>query len=165
MPTIPKTMRTAAIDRFGGPEVLRLHTLPAPLPGPSEVLIKVHTAGVGSWDAGIRGGWSPPRTRIKFPYVLGYEGSGTVVSLGSRIHRFKIGDQVYSYSWANPKGGFYAEYVSVPAEKVAPLPKHLDLFHAGAIPITGLTSLQGVDDVLELKRDEYILIHGASGGV
>jgi NADPH:quinone reductase-like Zn-dependent oxidoreductase len=158
-------MRAAAIDQFGAPEVLKLHTLPVPLPGPSEVLIKVHTAGVGSWDADIRGGWSPPRTSIKFPYVPGYEGSGTVVSLGSRIHRFKIGDKVYSYSWANPKGGFYAEYVSVPAEKVAPIPKHLDLFHAGAIPITGLTSLQGIDDVLELKRDEHILIHGASGGV
>jgi len=72
---------------------------------------------------------------------------------------------VYAFSWNNPKGGFYAEYTAVPAEKVAPIPKRLDLFHAGAIPITGLTALQGIDDVLELKRDEHILIHGASGGV
>ena len=157
-------MRAVAIDHFGGPKVLKLHTLPVPMPGPSEVLIEVDTAGVGSWDADIRGGWSPGG-RIKFPYVLGYEGSGTVVSLGSRIHRFKIGDHVYAYSWNNPKGGFYAEYTAVPAEKVAPMPKRLDLFHAGAIPITGLTALQGIDDVLELKRDEHILIHGASGGV
>ena len=157
-------MRAVAIDHFGGPKVLKLHTLPVPMPGPSEVLIEVDTAGVGSWDADIRGGWSPGG-RIKFPYVLGYEGSGTVVSLGSRIHRFKIGDHVYAYSWNNPKGGFYAKYTAVPAEKVAPIPKRLDLFHAGAIPITGLTALQGIDDVLELKRDEHILIHGASGGV
>ncbi len=164
MPTIPTTMSAVAIDHFGGPKVLKLHTLPVPMPGPSEVLIEVDTAGVGSWDADIRGGWSPGG-HIKFPYVLGYEGSGTVVSLGSRIHRFKIGDHVYAYSWNNPKGGFYAEYTAVPAEKVAPIPKRLDLFHAGAIPITGLTALQGIDDVLELKRDEHILIHGASGGV
>ena len=157
-------MRAVAIDRFGGPKVLKLHTLPVPMPGPSDVLIEVDTAGVGSWDADIRGGWSPGG-RIRFPYVLGSEGSGTVVSLGSRIHRFRIGDRVYAFSWNNPKGGFYAEYTAVPAEKVAPIPKRLDLFHAGAIPITGLTALQGIDDVLELKRDEHILIHGASGGV
>src|SRR6266850_3125396 len=162
--TIPKTMRAAAIDRFGGPEVLKRHTLPVPIPGPGEVLIKVNTAGVGSWDADIRGGWSPGG-RIKFPYVLGYDGSGTVVSMGPRSHRFNLEDRVYAYSWANPKGGFYAEYVAVPEKKVARIPKRLDLFHAGAIPITGLTSLQGIDDVLGLKRDEQIIIHGASGGV
>src|SRR6266850_1513779 len=164
MPTIPKTMRAAAIDQFGGPEVLKIQTVPVPLPGPSEVLIEVDTAGVGSWDADIRGGWSPGG-RLKFPYVLGVDGSGTVVSLGSRIHRFNIGDRVYAYSWNNPKGGFYAEYVAAPADKVAPIPKRLDLFHAGAIPTTGLTALQGIDDVLGLKRDEKIIIHGASGGV
>lgn len=156
-------MRAAAIDKFGDPEVLKLQTLPVPIPDPSEVLIEVDTAGVGPWDADIRGGWSPGG-RIKFPYVLGYEGSGRVVSVGSGIHRFKIGDHVYAYSWNNPQGGFYAEYTAVPAEKVATIPKKLDLFHAGAVPISGLTALQGID-VLELQRDEHILIHGASGGV
>jgi NADPH:quinone reductase len=164
MTTIPRTMRAAAIDRVGGPEVLTLHELPVPTPGASEVLIRVDTAGVGTWDADVRGGWSPGG-EIEFPYILGYEGSGTIVALGSRIHRFNIGDQVYAYNWNNPKGGFYAEYVAVPADKVAAIPKPLDLLHAGAAPISGLTALQGIDDTLELKRDEHILIHGASGGV
>jgi NADPH:quinone reductase-like Zn-dependent oxidoreductase len=161
---IPKTMRAAAIDLFGGPEVLRLHELPVPSLGATEVLIRVHTAGVGPWDTDIRGGWSPGG-EIKFPYILGYEGSGTVVSLGSRIHRFNLGDHVYAYNWNNPKGGFYAEYVALPADKVAPIPRQLDLLHAGALPISGLTALRGIDDVLQLKRDEHILIHGASGAV
>lgn len=164
MPTIPTTMRAAAIDGFGGPEVLKLHTLPVPAPAAGEVLIRIDTAGVGSWDAEIRGGWSPGG-KIEFPYVLGYEGSGTVASLGSHEHRFKIADHVYAYSWNNPKGGFYAEYAAVPAEKVELIPKRLDLVHAGAMPISGLTALQGIDDVLQLRRDEHILIHGASGGV
>lgn len=161
---IPKTMRAAAIDRFGGAEVLTLHRLPVPSLSASEVLIRVDTAGVGTWDAAIRGGWSPGG-EMKFPYVLGYEGSGTVVSLGSRIHRFNLGDRVYAYNWNNPKGGFYAEYVALPADKVAPIPRQLDLLHAGALPISGLTALRGIDEVLQLKRDEHILIHGASGGV
>lgn len=84
---------------------------------------------------------------------------------GSRVRHLKTDDEVYSYSWANRKGGFYAEYVVVPADKVGHVPKHLDLDHAGAIATTGLTALQGIDDALRLKRGETIIIHGASGGV
>lgn len=72
---------------------------------------------------------------------------------------------MYAYSWNNPTGGFYAEYAAVPKEKVELIPKRLDLVHTGAMPISGLTALQGIDDVLQLRRDEHILIHGASGGV
>ncbi|MCS3928839.1 hypothetical protein M2175_003870 [Bradyrhizobium elkanii] len=80
--------------------------------------------------------------------------SGIVIAkVGSRVRRLRVGDEVYSYNWGNPKGGFYAEYVGVPADKVAPIPKRLvDLWHAGAIPITGLTALHGIDDALGLKR-------------
>ena len=63
MPGVPKTMRAAAIDRFGGPEELTLHTLPVPEIGPKELLIAVHTAGAASWDAEMRAGWCPPRER------------------------------------------------------------------------------------------------------
>src|SRR3954451_6685135 len=106
MPSVPKTMQAAAIDRFGGPEVLVTHTLPVPVPEPHEVLIALHTAGVGSWDADMRAGWSPDG-RPRFPLVLGTDGSGTVVEVGSSVSGFKPGDRVYSYSFDNPKGGFY----------------------------------------------------------
>jgi NADPH2:quinone reductase len=145
MKTIPKTMRAAAIDRFGGPEVLSIHTLPVPVPDAREVLIAVDTAGVGGWDADMREGWSPSG-HTHFPLVLGTDGSGIVVAAGSRIRRLKVGDRVYAYSFDNPKGGFYAEYVAVLAERVAHIPERLDLKHAGAIPTTGLTALQGIDD-------------------
>jgi NADPH:quinone reductase-like Zn-dependent oxidoreductase len=88
-----------------------------------------------------------------------------VAEVGSRVRRLKVGDKVYAYSWANPKGGFYAEYVAVASEKVAHIPARLDLEHAGAIATTGLTALQGIDDALAMKRRETIIIHGASGGV
>ncbi len=89
-------MRAIAIDRYGGPQVLTLHELPVPQPGPTEVLISVHTAGVGGWDADIRGGWSPGG-RVRFPLVLGTDGSGTIAQLGHRVRRFKAGDRVYAY--------------------------------------------------------------------
>ncbi|MDB5610076.1 MAG: Bifunctional protein: zinc-containing alcohol dehydrogenase [Bradyrhizobium sp.] len=161
---VPRTMFAAAIDRFGGPEVLTAHALPVPPLDAGEVLIAVDTAGVGPWDADVRAGFYAGR-KPHFPLVPGFDGAGIVAAVGSRVRRLKIGEEVYSYNWQNPKGGFYAEYVAVPADKVAPIPKRLDLRHAGAIPTTGLTALQGIDDALGLKKGETIIIHGASGGV
>jgi NADPH:quinone reductase-like Zn-dependent oxidoreductase len=161
---IPELMHAAVIRRFGDPDVLELATVPTPELDSGEVLIAVHTAGVGSWDADIRGGWWP-EGRPRFPVILGTDGSGTVVAVAGRVRRLKVGDKVYSYSWLNPKGGFYAEYVAVAAEKVSPIPTTLDLRKAGAIATTGLTALQGVDDALKIKRGESVIVHGATGGV
>jgi NADPH:quinone reductase-like Zn-dependent oxidoreductase len=157
-------MRAAAIDRFGGPEVLTVHVLPVPALDEGEVLIAVHTAGVGPWDADIREGWYPSGNP-RFPLVLGTDGAGTVAAVGAGVRRFAAGDRVYSYSFDNAKGGFYAEYVAVVADKVAPVPDLLDLEHAGAIPTTGLTALQGIDDALRVSSGESVIVLGASGGV
>jgi NADPH:quinone reductase-like Zn-dependent oxidoreductase len=165
MAKIPPTMRAAAIDRFGKAKELKIRELPVPEVDPGEVLIAVHTAGVGSWDADIRGGWWPGPGKPKFPLVLGTDGSGIVAAVGSRVRRFNTGDRVYGYSWMNPKGGFYAEFIAVAAENVAQIPKPLDLPRAGAVPVIGLTALEGIDGALRLKRGERIIIHGASGGV
>src|SRR5262249_23662073 len=99
----------------------------------------------GPWDAAIRGGWWPSG-KPRFPLVLGSDGAGTIAAVGGRIRRLKVGDRVYAYNFINPKGGFYAEYVAISAQHVAPVPAPLDLEHAGAIPVTGLTGLQGIDD-------------------
>ena len=163
-PRIPESMPAAAIDHFGGPEVLTPHILPVPKIDANEVLIALDSAGVGPWDAQIRAGWYPGR-KPRFPLILGTDGAGVVAAVGSRVRRLKLGEKVYSYSWANPKGGFYAEYVAVAADKVAPIPPRLDLEHAGAIATTGLTALQGIDGALGLKKGETVIIHGASGGV
>lgn len=158
-------MRAAVLHRFGGPEVLTLQVVPVPALDASEVLIAVHTAGVGSWDADMREGWWPDSDRPELPLVLGTDGSGTIAAVGSRVRRFRPGERVYAYSFANPKGGFYAEYVAVAADKVGRPPANLSLAEAGAIPTTGLTAIQGVDDVLQITRGESVVIHGAAGGV
>src|SRR6266852_1741376 len=88
LPELHKTMRAAAIERFGGPEVLSIVSLPVPVPGPGDVLIAIDTAGVGPWDADMRAGWSPSGSP-KFPLVLGTDGSGYVAAVGSRVRRFR----------------------------------------------------------------------------
>ncbi|HYL03193.1 MAG TPA: NADP-dependent oxidoreductase [Steroidobacteraceae bacterium] len=161
-PSVPPTMRAAAIDKAGGP--LTLHTLPVPKPGPDEMLIAVHTAGVGIWDTALRE--HPEEIKhSKFPLVLGTDGAGTVVALGSGVKGFEVGDEVYSYSWDNPQGGFYAEYVAVPAGRVGHVPPGIGLTEAGAIATTALTAIQGIDDALHVQRGENLVILGASGGV
>jgi NADPH2:quinone reductase len=159
-----QTMQAAAIDRAGGPEVITLHTLPVPEPAADAVLIAVHTAGVGVWDAGVR--LHPNEIKhSRFPLVLGTDGAGTVAAVGAQVHGFKVGDPVYSYSWDNPQGGFYAEYVAVPARLVGHVPPGLSLRDAGAIATTGLTAIQGIDDALHVKSGQTLIIHGAAGGV
>jgi len=161
---LPKTMRAAAIDRPGGPEVLTIHTLPVPEIGADEVLIAVHTAGVAVWDAGIRQQLmyvSKPR----FPLVMGSDGAGLVAAVGSAVTTLKAGDAVYGYCWDNPKGGFYAEYVAVAANCVARLPNGVTLDNAGALGASGLTALQGIDGALRIQPGESLIIHGASGAV
>jgi NADPH:quinone reductase-like Zn-dependent oxidoreductase len=161
---VPQTMRAAAIDKAGGPEVITLHTLPVPRPEADEVLIALHTAGVASWDVSVR--QHPDELKhLHFPLVLGTDGSGVIAAVGSQVRGFKTGDEVYTYSWDNPQGGFYAEYVAVPAKLVGHLPPGMSLRDAGAIATTGLTAIQGIDDNLHIKPGETLIIHGAAGGV
>jgi NADPH:quinone reductase-like Zn-dependent oxidoreductase len=157
-------MKAAAIDLFGPPSVFKLRTVQVPEPGAGQVLIALHAAGVGVWDGDIRAGWWP-EGRPKFPLILGTDGAGVVAKKGKQTTRFKIGDRVWAYQFINPKGGFYAEYVAIDAEYVGRVPARLDLLHAGASAVTGLTALQGIDDHLHVRRGTTVLIFGATGAV
>src|SRR5581483_8018013 len=134
---VPTTMKAAVIDRVGDPDVLTLATLPVPSLDPDEVLIALHTAGVASWDAEMRGGWWPTKKRPPFPLVLGTDGSGTIAAVGSRVRRFAVG-----------------------ATNVGRRPSSLSLRDAGAGPATGLTALQGIENVLRVKRGESVVVVG-----
>jgi NADPH:quinone reductase-like Zn-dependent oxidoreductase len=159
--TIPKTMNAAVIDRFGGPSVLHVVRIPVPEIGDNEILIRVHAAGVGSWDPWVRqGGLGGDR----FPQVLGSDGAGTVVAAGPKTARFRPGDAVYAYVFDNPQGGFYAEYAVVPEEAAAPVPPGLKMDEAGGLAACGLTAVAAFE-VMTIERGAPLLVVGASGGV
>jgi NADPH2:quinone reductase len=165
--TVPTTMQAAAIDRFGGSETLSVRTLPVPQVEPDEVLIRVEAAGVGSWDRGEREGhYSDYLGAPTFPYVLGWDGSGTIAAIGERVSSCKLGDHVYAATF--PKrggGGFYAEYAAVRADYVWHVPRDLTSVQAGVMGWDVLTALSGLDDILSIKPDEKLLVFGASGGI
>lgn len=91
--TVPAQMKAAAFDRYGGPEVLHAETLPVPRPGPTEVLVRLDSAGIGVWDPYVRSGelkLGPDR----FPAVIGNDGAGEVVAVGDDVDGFRVGDRV-----------------------------------------------------------------------
>ena len=98
-------MQAVALDQFGGPEALKLQTLPVPEVGPDEVLVRVESAGVGVWDPFEREGGYAEMLGIEpqFPYVLGSEGAGVVAAVGESVSRFKKGDRVYAAGFLNPR--------------------------------------------------------------
>ena len=160
-PAIPPQMKAAAIHRFGDPDVFQTDELPVPRPKPDEVLIRLDTAGVGEWDPAVRTG----ELRLgpsHFPQVMGNDGAGEVVAVGSDVKHVKPGDRVYAYSMA---GGFYAEYATVQQESVARIPDGLSPVEAGALGADGITAICGLDDALKLASRETLLIFGASGGI
>src|SRR2546423_7603271 len=161
------TMRAAALDRFGGIETIQMKTLPVPEPGPDEVLLRIESAGVGVWDPYEREGEFAKMfgTKPSFPYVLGSDGAGTVAAVGEQVRNFKEGDRAYALALANPKGGFYAEYAAVKAENVSPIPKKLTVEQAGAMPIDALTALRGLDEILQLKSGESLMVFNAGGDI
>jgi NADPH:quinone reductase-like Zn-dependent oxidoreductase len=163
----PATMRAMVIDRFGGPERLHERRLPVPSPGRGQVLIRLEAAGVGSWDPFEReGGYAEMQgTTPTFPYVLGSEGAGTIAAVGEGVTRHAVGERVFAASFLNPMGGFYAEYVCVEAGRVAPIPPGMSTSQAAVMGGVGMTALRGLQDVLDVRSGETLLIHGASGAM
>jgi NADPH:quinone reductase-like Zn-dependent oxidoreductase len=158
--SIPQHMKAAAIDRYGGPEVLHTETLPVPQLGPSQILIRVDSAGIGVWDPAVRTGEF--ELGGGFPKVIGNDGAGEVVAVGHEVKRFRVGDRVYAYSM---RGGFYAEYVALKEDEIAPIPQGLDVEEAGALGADGVTALRGLEDQLRLKQGQRLMVYGASGGI
>lgn len=167
----PISMRAATVNRFGGVEELGIEEIAVPDLDSTEVLIRVEYAGVGAWDPGEREGRYSGLYRElhgaepSFPYVIGFDGAGTVVAVGDAVSGFRTGDRVYADRHLNPKGGFYAEFAVVEAAYVHPIPSGLSMKEAGAMPVDAITALLGLTDVLGLASGESLLVFGASGGL
>jgi NADPH:quinone reductase len=152
-------MRVIEISQFGPPEVLQLGDRPDPVAGAGEVVIAVAAAGVNRPDVIQRlGKYPPPPGASDIP---GLEVAGTVLSLGTGVSGFKVGDQVC----ALVAGGGYAEQVNVPQEQCLPVPRGLSMVEAAAIPETFFTVWTNVFERGKLAGGESILIHGGTSGI
>ena len=153
-------MKAAFIERHGGPEVFQYGDLPDPVAGPGEVVVDIVAATVNAADWKSRsGGYGA----AKFPYVLGRDFSGTISAVGAGAD-LRIGEAVFGVCEAGQEGA-YAEKIAVKASIVAMKPESLSHTNAAALALTGLTAMSAVEETLQLKRGETILIQGGAGGV
>jgi NADPH:quinone reductase-like Zn-dependent oxidoreductase len=162
-----KMMKAVQIHQYGKPEVLKLEEIPRPKPGPGELLVRVHAAGVNPVDLKTRAG-SGIAGRLgddPFPFILGWDISGIVEEIGAGVTRFKEGDAVYGMPRFPQIAAAYAEYITAPATELAHKPQSIDHIHAAALPLVSLTAWQAMFEATDLKYGQEILIHAAAGGV
>ena len=162
-PELPQEMKAAIVNHFGPPDVVHSTHVRVPKLGRKEILIRVEIAAVGEWDPALIEG-SFEDTRRKLPTIFGSEGAGVVEAAGPAVTRFVPGDRVYGWGWANKKGGFFAEYIAVKEKNCMKIPPGLSTKEAAALTISGITALQGLDQ-LGLEPGDNLIITGASGGV
>ncbi len=159
MDKLPAQMTVIGISKPGGPEVLLPETRAVPVPGPGEILVKVHAAGVNRPDVSQRSGsYPPPPGASDLP---GLEISGEVVALGPDVRKHKIGDKVMSLV----AGGGYAQYCIAQDAQAMTVPSALSMLEAGATPETLMTVWHNVFERGALKPGETLLIHGGSSGI
>lgn len=155
-------MKAVYFEVHGGPEVLQFGDLPDPVAGAGEVLVDIHAASVNRADGKVRSGDSV--TITEFPYVLGRDFSGTVCAAQGDTGDFKAGDAVFSVCEVGQEGA-YAEKIAIDPAILAPKPDGLRHVDAAALAATGLTALISIEDTLQLRSGEKILIQGGAGGV
>lgn len=160
----PTRMQAISQDHAGGPDVLRLVDVPRPAPAPTEILVRVHGAGVNPTDWKTRARGQFP-IGAKSPFILGFDVAGVVEAIGEGVTIYSPGDEVFGMPrFPHPASG-YAEYVTGPARHFARKPHRADFIHAAALPLAGLTAWQALVDTGRVQPGQRVLIHAAAGGV
>lgn len=152
-------IKAVRIHAFGGPEALCFEDVLPPEPGPGEVLVRVHAAGVNPMDWKVREGQFEA---LPLPRTLGTDFSGVVEDLGPGVTEFFVGQPVFGRAGS---GGAFAELTVAPVANLAPKPSSVDDIQAAAAPLCALTAWQALFEMADLQRGQKILIHGGAGGV
>jgi NADPH2:quinone reductase len=150
-------MKAIQVSQTGGPEVLNLVELPVPEPNANEALIQIKTAGVNFIDVYFREG----RYQAPLPFIIGQEAAGIVVGVGSDVRTLQLGDRV-AYTGVM---GSYAEYASVPADRLIKIPETIEFETAAAAMLQGMTAHYLSHSTYPINDGDSVLIHAAAGGV
>ena len=153
-------MKAIRVHEFGPPEVMRLEDVTDPAPGPGQVLVRVHAAGVNPVETYIRSGAYANKPPL--PYTPGGDAAGVVAAVGARVPRCQVGDRVYT---AGTISGAYAQLALCDAAQVYPLPDHLTFAQGAALHVPYATAYRALFDRSHARAGQTVLVHGASGGV
>ena len=155
-------MKAFVLDEYGAP--MREASVPEPVAGPGQVLVRVAAAGVNHADERTRVGEFKAIFPLALPAVMGGELSGEVIAVGSQVRGIAVGDEVYAYTGAVDMGAF-AEIAAIDADALAHRPRSVTAAQAASLPVAGLTAWQALVGIGRLRPGQRVLIHGGSGGV
>jgi len=156
-------MRAIRFHEHGGTDVLQLdEDVDEPAPNAHEIRVRIHAASVNPVDTYFREGSYEPGG---LPWIPGVDFSGKVDAVGDAIDRFEVGDRVFGTGLGGDRPGTYAEYTTVPEDRIAALPSNVGYDEGAAIGVAGVTSWRSLVDHAGLEPAETVLVHGGSGGV
>ncbi len=153
-------MKAVQLYEYGPPDNLKYEDVPTPEPGPDEVLVKVEAASINPIDWKLRSGIYRDFMPLPFPFILGSDVAGTVVRVGANVSQFREGQKIMGIV-----NHSYAEYLTAKAEILTPIPEGLTTEQASALPVVVLTGAQLIENAIQPKANDTVLITGALGGV
>jgi len=157
-------MKAFILDGYGSADHVRAGDVADPEPRENDVLVRTHAAGVNLLDSKIRTGEFKRILRYRLPLILGHDVAGVVVRVGSRVRRFKPGDEVYARP-VDGRIGAFAELIAIKEDDVAIKPRALSMEEAASIPLVGLTAWQALIERANLRKGQKVFIQAGSGGV
>lgn len=157
-------MKAYIIEGYGKDTPLILANVAQPKPSTTQVLVKIHAAGVNALDAKIKDGAFKQILKYKLPLTLGNDLAGVVTAVGASVAKFKIGDGVYARP-NQDRIGTFAEFIAIDEQDLAMKPKNLTMEQAAGVPLVALTAWQALVEKAQLKRGQKIFIQAGSGGV
>lgn len=157
-------MKAFIVDQYKKGGALRFGEMPEPTVGDDDVLVQVHAASLNMLDSKIRDGEFKLILPHAMPLILGNDVAGRVARVGSKVRRFKPGDEVYATP-RHAQMGTFAEFIAMNEDDVALKPKNLSMEESASIPLVGLTAWQVLIERANLEKGQKVLIHAGSGGV
>jgi NADPH:quinone reductase-like Zn-dependent oxidoreductase len=160
-------MKAAQYNKYGDTSVIEINENAAsPHPAKGQILVEVYAAGINPVESAIRNGYTKDMLPLTFPVNIGGDFSGVVSQVGEGVSDFKIGDEVYGIANHFKGGsGSVAELVASNASNSGPKPASIDHVQAASLPLTGTSALQALEEHINIKNGQKILIHGGAGGV
>ncbi|MFF3374020.1 NADP-dependent oxidoreductase [Streptomyces sp. NPDC002680] len=156
-------MKAFVVERYGK-DGARAAEVAEPAVGDRDVLVRVSAASINPLDKMVRNGEFKQLLKYKLPFVLGHDVAGVVTRVGSAVHSFEVGDEVYARPRDLRIGGF-AEYIAIDVDDVAPKPASLTLDEAAAVPLVALAAWQILVDRAQVKPGHKVLVHAGAGGL
>jgi alcohol dehydrogenase len=157
-------MKAYTINRYSKEDKLQLVTVPEPVVKENDLLIEVHSASINQLDAKLKSGEFKLLLPYKFPLILGHDVAGVVTKVGTKVSKFKVGDEVFARP-ADFHIGTFAEFIAVNENDLAVKPKNISFEEAASIPLVALTVWQAFVEKAKLKKGQKVFIQAGSGGV